>query len=60
MPPCWFEEAFLTGQYAHNHRVLDNGPPRGGYARLDAEHALPVWLSRAGYRTAFVGKFPNG
>jgi N-acetylglucosamine-6-sulfatase len=57
---CPSRATFLTGQYAHNHGVLDNGPPRGGYQRLDAEHTLPVWLSRAGYRTGFVGKFLNG
>ncbi|MGH2992558.1 MAG: sulfatase family protein [Solirubrobacterales bacterium] len=57
---CPSRATFLTGQYAHNHRVLDNHEPRGGYARLDAEHTLPVWLSRAGYRTGFVGKFLNG
>jgi N-acetylglucosamine-6-sulfatase len=57
---CPSRASFLTGQYAHNHRVLDNHPPRGGYGRLDAEHTLPVWLSRAGYRTGFVGKFLNG
>jgi arylsulfatase A-like enzyme len=57
---CPSRATFLTGQYAHNHRVLDNGGPRGGYEALDAEHTLPVWLARAGYRTAFVGKFLNG
>jgi N-acetylglucosamine-6-sulfatase len=57
---CPSRATFLTGQYAHNHRVLDNHPPKGGYERLEAEHTLPVWLSRAGYRTGFVGKFLNG
>jgi N-acetylglucosamine-6-sulfatase len=57
---CPSRASFLTGQYAHNHRVLDNHPPKGGYGRLDAEHTLPAWLSRAGYRTGFVGKFLNG
>ncbi|HZA90773.1 MAG TPA: sulfatase [Solirubrobacterales bacterium] len=57
---CPSRATFLTGQYAHNHRVLDNGGPRGGYHALAAGHTLPVWLSRAGYRTAFVGKFLNG
>jgi arylsulfatase A-like enzyme len=57
---CPSRATFLTGRYAHNHGVLDNHPPRGGYERLDADHTLPVWLSRAGYRTGFVGKFLNG
>ncbi|MGH2986702.1 MAG: sulfatase family protein [Solirubrobacterales bacterium] len=57
---CPSRATFLTGQYAHNHGVRNNGGPRGGYRRLDREHTLPVWLSRAGYRTGFVGKFLNG
>jgi N-acetylglucosamine-6-sulfatase len=57
---CPSRASFLTGQYAHNHGVLDNGGPRGGYQALDAGNTLPVWLSRAGYRTGFVGKFLNG
>jgi N-acetylglucosamine-6-sulfatase len=57
---CPSRATFLTGQYAHNHGVLDNNGPRGGYESLDAERTLPVWLSNAGYRTAFVGKFLNG
>src|SRR5262245_36183447 len=32
---CPSRATFLTGQYAHNNGVLDNGPPRGGYDRLD-------------------------
>jgi arylsulfatase A-like enzyme len=57
---CPSRATFQTGQYAHNHRVLDNHPPRGGYDRLDTERTLPVWLSQAGYETGFVGKFLNG
>ena len=33
----------------HNHGVLGNRPPEGGYARLDTAEWLPVWLQRAGY-----------
>jgi arylsulfatase A-like enzyme len=57
---CPSRATFLTGQYAHNHGVRDNRGPNGGYQSLDPEHTLPVWLSRAGYRTGFVGKFLNG
>jgi N-acetylglucosamine-6-sulfatase len=57
---CPSRATFLTGQYAHNHGVIDNHPPRGGYPALDVRNTLPVWLSRAGYRTGFVGKFLNG
>ena len=57
---CPSRASFQTGQYAHNHGVLDNHPPNGGYQAFDAKRALPVWLSDAGYRTGFVGKYLNG
>jgi N-acetylglucosamine-6-sulfatase len=57
---CPSRASFQTGQYAHNHGVLNNQPPNGGYESFDAEQALPVWLSEAGYRTGFVGKYLNG
>jgi N-acetylglucosamine-6-sulfatase len=49
-----------TGQYAHNHHVMGNTPPQGGYDRFDDKNALPVWLQQAGYRTIHIGKMPNG
>jgi N-acetylglucosamine-6-sulfatase len=58
---CPSRATFLTGQYSHNHGVLTNGPPRGGWERLrGTSNWLPAWLRRAGYRTAHVGKFLNG
>jgi arylsulfatase A-like enzyme len=60
---CPSRATFLTGQYAHNHRVLGNSAPRGGASKFDRLHAddnLAVWLSRAGYRTALIGKYLNG
>lgn len=51
---------FMTGQYAHNHGVLSNEPPDGGYAKLPAAETLPVWPSRSGYQTGHVGKYLNG
>jgi N-acetylglucosamine-6-sulfatase len=56
---CPSRATFLTGQYAHNHGVLGNRLPTGGYGRLDRRETLPVWLRRAGYRTMHVGKFLN-
>ncbi len=50
---------FLTGQYAHNHGVLGNALPSGGYSKLDSSNTLPVWLRKTGYRTAFIGKYLN-
>jgi N-acetylglucosamine-6-sulfatase len=57
---CPSRATFLTGEYAHNHGVLSNHPPFGGYARLDGSSTLPVWLQRAGYSTILLGKYLNG
>ena len=46
---CPSRSTFLTGQYAHNHGVLANGGPQGGYAHLDNSNTLPLWLQDAGY-----------
>lgn len=56
---CPSRSTFLTGQYAHNHGVLANAGPRGGYPRLDHSNTLPVWLQAAGYYTAHFGKYLN-
>jgi arylsulfatase A-like enzyme len=57
---CPSRATYLTGQYPHNHGVLDNKAPDGGYYRLRGDETLPVWLSRAGYQTAHIGKYLNG
>lgn len=57
---CPSRATFLTGQYAHNHGVLSNQPPFGGYGALDGSSTLPVWLERAGYSTILLGKYLNG
>jgi len=52
---CPSRATLLTGQYGHNNGVLSNS-----YSLLqDKRNVLPVWLSRAGYVTAHVGKFLN-
>jgi N-acetylglucosamine-6-sulfatase len=56
---CPSRATFLTGRYAHNHGVLENEPPTGGYYRLDSRNTLPVWLQAAGYQTIHVGKYLN-
>ncbi len=56
---CPSRATFLTGQYAHNNNVLDNGPPLGGYDRLDHTETLAVWMQEAGYYTAHLGKYLN-
>jgi N-acetylglucosamine-6-sulfatase len=57
---CPSRVTFLTGQYAHNHGVLGNLPPLGGFGAFDDSSSLATWLEDAGYRTALVGKYLNG
>jgi N-acetylglucosamine-6-sulfatase len=57
---CPSRATFLTGQHSHNHGVLGNGTPIGGFDALDEQHTLGIWLQRAGYHTIQVGKFLNG
>jgi arylsulfatase A-like enzyme len=59
---CPSRATFLTGQYAHNHQVWTNQAPKGGFQKFESLHAnsnLAVWLHRAGYFTALIGKYLN-
>jgi N-acetylglucosamine-6-sulfatase len=61
---CPSRASILCGQYNHNHRVLTNNPPHGGYERfnelgLEGE-TVARWLHDAGYRTVLMGKYLNG
>lgn len=53
---CPSRATILTGRYAHNHRIRENG----GIRRLDKTTMFPRLLRAAGYGTAMVGKFLNG
>ena len=55
---CPARASFLTGQYAHNHRVLGNAAPYG-FGGFDDSATVATSLQEAGYRTAFVGKYLN-
>ena len=57
---CPSRATMLSGQYAHNHGVLGNGPPLGGFGLFNTSSTLPVWLQDAGYYTAHIGKLMNG
>lgn len=52
--------SILTGQYAHHTGVLDNFGPHAYPAFKEQSNDLPVWMHRAGYQTALVGKYING
>jgi arylsulfatase A-like enzyme len=60
---CPSRASILTGQYSHNHKVLSNKPPRGGfpvfYQSGKETSTLATWLQNAGYYTALVGKYLN-
>ncbi len=56
---CPSRATAITGQYAHTNGVLGNRLPEGGYYKLDNTNTLPVWLQRAGYYTAHIGKYLN-
>jgi N-acetylglucosamine-6-sulfatase len=59
---CPSRASILSGLYAHNHGVIGNAWPEGGYDRwreTEQDNALPVWLQRAGYRSAMLGKYFN-
>ena len=58
-PPlcCPDRAGLITGDYSHNNGVFINQP---GYKDLlHPENVLPIWLQRAGYNTAFIGKYLN-
>ncbi|WP_309648120.1 sulfatase [Nocardioides sp.] len=55
---CPSRASFLTGQYAHNHRVFSHEDPYG-YGAFDDSRTLATSLRDAGYTTGFVGKYLN-
>jgi N-acetylglucosamine-6-sulfatase len=56
---CPSRTSFLTGQYPHNHGVLFNGGPNGGFSALDFDRTLYTAMHAAGYRTGWIGKAMN-
>jgi len=61
---CPSRSSILRGQYDHNHHVLSNGAPDGGFQKFQSVHdgdsTLATWLQAAGYRTVLLGKYLNG
>jgi N-acetylglucosamine-6-sulfatase len=56
---CPARAEILTGQYAQNNGVQHNHGQYGGFKRLNTHQTIASWLQRAGYRTAFLGKYLN-
>jgi N-acetylglucosamine-6-sulfatase len=60
---CPSRASIFRGQYPHNHGVLGNTYPNGGfqkfYERGNETSTVATWLQDAGYRTALVGKYLN-
>jgi N-acetylglucosamine-6-sulfatase len=61
---CPSRATILTGLYDHNHDVLSNEPPSGGFEKFVSEGheegSIAVGLQGGGYQTAFFGKYLNG
>ena len=61
---CPSRATILRGQYTHNHQILSNEPPLGGFEKfryLGHENStMATWAKEQGYRTAFFGKYLNG
>ncbi|HMG26391.1 MAG TPA: sulfatase [Acidimicrobiia bacterium] len=61
---CPSRSSTLRGQYVHEHGVLGNVGPHGGYQQFhgngDEKSTVATWLHDAGYRTGLLGKYLNG
>jgi N-acetylglucosamine-6-sulfatase len=61
---CPSRSTILTGLYDHNHNVISNKPPDGGFQKFlsegHEEDSIATHLQEGGYRTGFFGKYLNG
>ena len=61
---CPSRATFLRGQYSHNHQIIGNSRPRGGFERFvelgNEDSTVATWLQDGGYRTVLIGKYMNG
>jgi arylsulfatase A-like enzyme len=60
---CPSRATILTGLYEHNHGVIHNEFPSGGFDKFVSdgheEDSIAVLLQEGGYRTGFFGKYLN-
>lgn len=60
---CPSRASIFTGRYPHNHGVLTNTAPIGGFAAFrdgPDSTTFATELQASGYRTAMMGKYLNG
>jgi arylsulfatase A-like enzyme len=61
---CPSRATILRGQYAHNHQILSNRVPIGGFDKFRSlgleDSTIATWLDDAGYDTMLIGKYFNG
>ena len=61
---CPSRATLLRGQAAHNTNVTHVGGPAGAWPKFvatgESNDYLPHWLKKAGYTSAYLGKFMNG
>jgi arylsulfatase A-like enzyme len=61
---CPSRATLLRGQYSHNHGIVGNEWPEGGFRKFRASGAesstIATRMKSAGYRTAYFGKYLNG
>ena len=61
---CASRSSIFTGEYPHDTHVFTNMPPNGGFSAFvdhgNLRRSFNVYLQRAGYTTAMMGKYLNG
>jgi len=59
---CPSRAAILSGRYAHNTNVYNNGGAHGGRGQFidDEDQTIAAHLFKAGYKTTMIGKYLNG